>query len=94
MKLKPIFDKVVVQHLESKETTPSGILLPTKAQEKSQLAKIIAVGEGGLVDGKDVKMVVSVGQTVLYSKYSGTEIKIDNVEYVIISQRDILAIAE
>ncbi|MDR0855613.1 MAG: co-chaperone GroES [Christensenellaceae bacterium] len=94
MKLKPIFDKVVVQHLESKEATPSGILLPSKAQEKSQLAKIIAVGEGGIVDGKEIKMVVKVGETVLYAKYSGTDVKIDGEEFVIIKQGDILAIAE
>ncbi|MDR3185630.1 MAG: co-chaperone GroES [Christensenellaceae bacterium] len=94
MKLKPLFDKIVIQHLESQEATASGILLPSKAQEKSQMAKIIAVGAGGIVDGKEVKIEVKTGDTVLYSKYAGSEFKIDGNEYVIIRQSDILAVVE
>lgn len=94
MKLKPLFDKIVVEHLESNETTVSGIILPGKAQEKSQMAKIVAVGAGGVIDGKEVKIEVKEGQTVLYSKYAGSEFKIDGKEYVIIRQSDILAIVE
>lgn len=94
MKLKPLFDKIVIKHLESNETTASGIILPSKAQEKSQMAKVIAVGEGGVVDGKEVKIVVKPGDTVLYGKYAGSEFKIDGEEYVIIRQSDVLAIVE
>ncbi len=91
MKLQPLFDKVVIQHIEATETTASGIFLPTSAQEKPQMAKIVAVGEGGIVDGKEIKMIVSVGDTILYSKYAGSEFKIDGENYVIIRQSDILA---
>lgn len=94
MKLKPLFDRIVIQHLENTEATASGILLPGKAQEKSQMAKIIAVGKGGMVDGKEVVMEVAVGDTVLYSKYAGSEFKIDGEDFVIIRQSDILAIVE
>ncbi len=93
MELKPLFDRVIVEHLESKETTASGIFLPVAAQEKSQLAIVVAAGPGGLVDGNEVKMVVSVGDKVLYSKYSGSDFNIDGKHYVIIRQSDILAIA-
>jgi chaperonin GroES len=94
MKLKPLFDRIVIQQVETNETTAGGIILPSKAQEKSQMAKIVAVGEGGTVDGKDVTVVVKVGQTILYSKYAGTEFKVDGKEYIIIRQSDILAIVE
>ncbi|MDR0751734.1 MAG: co-chaperone GroES [Christensenellaceae bacterium] len=94
MKLKPLFDRIVIQHVEAAETTASGILLPTAAQEKSQTAKIIAVGNGGIVDGKEIKIEVKPGDTILYSKYAGSEFKLDGVEYVIIKQSDILAIVE
>lgn len=91
MKLNPLFDKVVVEHLESNETTASGIVLPGQAKEKPQMAKIIAVGAGGIIDGKEIKMVVKPGDVVLYAKYAGSEFKIDGKEYVIIRQSDILA---
>ena len=91
MKLLPLFDKIVVQPIESEETTASGLYLPTSAQEKPQTAKVVAVGEGGIVDGKEIKMVVSVGDVVLYSKYAGNEYKIDGQTYVIIRQSDVLA---
>ncbi|MDR2265991.1 MAG: co-chaperone GroES [Christensenellaceae bacterium] len=94
MKLKPLFDRIVIQHIEAAEATASGILLPSKAQEKPQTAKIIAVGTGGLVDGKEIKIEVKPGDTILYSKYAGSEFKIDGEEYVIIKQNDILAIVE
>ncbi len=91
MKLVPLFDKIVVQPVESEETTASGLYLPTSAQEKPQTAKVIAVGEGGIIDGKEIKMVVSVGDVILYSKYAGNEYKIDGQTYVIIRQSDVLA---
>lgn len=92
MMLKPLFDRVVVEHIENNETTASGLFLPTKAQEKSQMAVVVAVGAGGLVDGKEVTMEVAAGDKILYSKYAGSEFKIDGKEYVIIRQSDILAI--
>jgi chaperonin GroES len=94
MKLKPLFDKVVVKQVEASETTASGIVLPNKAQEKPHLAKVIAVGEGGVIDGKEIKMVVKVGDTVLYGKYAGSEFKHDGEELIILRQSDILAIVE
>lgn len=94
MKIRPLFDKVVVQHIESEETTSFGLILTGGNQEKPQVAKIIAVGNGGLVDGKEIKMEVKPGQKVLYSKYAGSEFKIDGKEYIIIRQNDILAIVE
>ena len=92
--LKPLGDRVVIRVLEKEEKTQSGIFLPDTAKEKPQVAEIIAVGPGGLVDGKEVTMQVSVGDRVLISKYAGTEVKIDNVEYTILRQSDILAIVE
>ncbi len=94
MKIKPLFDKVVVKALESKEKTASGIVLPQAAQEKPQLAEVIAVGPGGIVDGKEIEMKVKVGDKVLYSKYSGSEFKIENQTVTIFRQSDILAIVE
>lgn len=94
MKLKPLFDKVVVKQTEAKETTASGIYLPTAAKEKQEIAVVVAVGEGGVIDGKDVKMVVSVGNKVLYSKYAGSTFKLDGEDVTIIKQSDILAIVE
>ena len=94
MKLVPLFDKVVIQHIEANETTASGIFLPSSAQEKPQMAKVVAVGEGGVIDGKEINMIVKTGDTVLYSKYSGNEFKVDGKELTIIRQSDILAIIE
>ena len=94
MAIKPLFDKVVIKQIEQDEKTASGIVLPGTAKEKPQLAKVVAVGPGGLVDGKEVKMQVKVGDTVLYSKYAGSEFKIDGEEVVIVRQADILAIVE
>ena len=94
MMIKPLSDRVVIKMLESVETTKSGLLLPGTAKEKPQVAEIVAVGPGGLVDGKEVTMEVSVGDRVLISKYAGTEVKIDNVEYTILRQSDILAIVD
>ena len=94
MTIKPLADRVVIKMTEAEETTKSGIILAGSAKEKPQVAEIVEVGPGGLVDGKDVKMCVSKGQKVLISKYSGTEVKIDDVEYTILRQSDILAIVE
>ena len=94
MKLVPLFDRVVLKQLVAEETTKSGIVLPGQAQEKPQQAEVIAVGPGGVVDGKEVKMEVTVGDKVIYSKYSGTEVKLDNEEYIIVKQSDILAIVK
>lgn len=94
MAIKPLFDKVVIKAIETDEKTASGIVLPGAAKEKPQLAKVLAVGPGGTIDGNDVKMQVKVGDTVLYSKYAGSEFKIDGEEVVIVSQSDILAIVE
>ena len=94
MKLIPLGDKVVVKQLEAIETTKSGIVLTGGAKEKPQEAEVIAVGPGGMVDGKEVKMEVTVGQKVIYSKYSGTEVKLEGEEYIILRQNDILAIVE
>ncbi len=94
MKLLPLGDKVVVKQLEAIETTKSGIVLTGGAKEKPQEAEIIAVGPGGVIDGKEVKMEVSVGQKVIYAKYSGTEVKLDGEEYIILKQSDILAVVE
>lgn len=94
MNVKPLFDKVVVESLEMEEKTQSGFYLPTASQEKQQMAKIIAVGPGGIVDGKEIQMQVKVGDKVLYSKYAGSEFKIDGKELTIIRQSDILAIVE
>ena len=94
MKLVPLGDRVVLKQLEAEETTKSGIVLPGQAQEKPQQAEVIAVGPGGVVEGKEVKMEVAVGNKVIYSKYSGTEVKLDGEEYIIVKQSDILAIVE
>ena len=94
MKLKPLADRVVVKMVEAEETTKSGIILTASAKEKPQSAEIIAGGPGGVVDGKEVKMYVNVGDKVITSKYSGTEVKIDGEEYTIVRQNDILAICE
>jgi len=94
MMIKPLSDRVVIKMLEAVETTKSGIVLPGTAKEKPQVAEIVAVGPGGLVDGKEVTMQVSVGDKVLISKYAGTEVKIDNIEYTILRQSDILAIVD
>ena len=94
MTTKPLFDKVVIKAIETDEKTASGIVLPGAAKEKPQLARVIAVGPGGTIDGNDVKMQVKVGDTVLYSRYAGSEFKIDGEEVVIVSQSDILAIVD
>ena len=94
MKLKPLADRVVVKSLESEETTKSGIILAGSAKEKPQIAEVIAVGPGGNVDGKDVTMLVKVGDQVICSKYSGTEVKLDGVVYNVVRQSDILAVVE
>jgi chaperonin GroES len=94
MKLKPLFDKVVLKQEIQEETTKSGIIMPGEAKEKPQQAVVVAVGPGGMVDGKEVGMMVKVGDKVIYSKYAGTELKIEDVPYVIVKQSDILAIME
>ena len=92
MKLVPLFDRVVLKQLVAEETTKSGIVLPGQAKEKPQQAEVIAVGPGGVVDGKEVTMQVKVGDQVIFSKYSGTEVKTDDAEYIIVKQNDILVI--
>ncbi len=94
MKLVPLGDRVVLKQLVAEETTKSGIVLPGQGKEKPQQAEVIAVGPGGVIDGKEVKMQVSVGQQVIYSKYAGTEVKLEEDEYIIVKQSDILAIVE
>ena len=94
MKLKPLADRVVLKMVEAEETTKSGIILTSAAQEKPQVAEVIEVGPGGMVDGKEVVMTVEVGQRVITSKYSGTEIKLDGEEFIVVRQSDILAIVE
>ncbi|MBR6238521.1 MAG: co-chaperone GroES [Lachnospiraceae bacterium] len=92
MNLVPLGDRVVLKQLEAEETTKSGIVLPGQNKEKPQQAEVIAVGPGGMVDGKEVAMQVKVGDNVIYSKYSGTDVKLDEEEYIIVKQSDILAI--
>ena len=94
MKLVPLGDRVVWKQPEAEETTKSGIILTASAQEKPQEAEVIAVGPGGIVDGKEVTMQVKEGQKVIYSKYAGTEVKLDGNEYIIVKQSDILAVVE
>ena len=94
MAIKPLFDQVVIKAIENEEKTASGLVLPSAAKERPQLAVVVAVGPGGNVDGKDVDMQVKVGDKVLYSKYAGSEFKIDGEEVVIVRQSDILAIVE
>ena len=94
MKLVPLGDRVVLKQVEAEETTKSGIVLPGQAKEKPQQAEVVAVGPGGMVDGKEVTMQVKVGDQVIYSKYAGNEVKLDEDEYVIVRQNDILAVVE
>ncbi|MBQ3911616.1 MAG: co-chaperone GroES [Lachnospiraceae bacterium] len=94
MKLRPLGDKVVLKQLEAEETTKSGIILAAKAQEKPQEAEVIAVGPGGVIDGKEVKMQVKVGEKVIYQKYAGTEVKLGDEEFIIVKQSDIVAVVE
>ena len=94
MKIRPLFDRVVIKSCEVEETTKSGLILTGNAKEKPQMAEVIAVGPGGNVDGKDIEMIVKVGDKVLTSKYSGTEVKVDGEECTIVRQSDILAIVE
>ena len=94
MKLVPLGDRVVLKQLEAEETTKSGIILASSAQEKPQEAEVIAVGPGGVVDGKEVTMQVKEGQKVIYSKYAGTDVKIEDEEYIIVKQSDILAVIQ
>ena len=94
MKLRPLGDKVVLKYQEAEEKTQSGIILPDSAKEKPQDAVVIAVGQGKGEDGKDIEMQVKVGDKVIYSKYAGTEIKLDDEEYIIVDQNDIIAIVE
>lgn len=94
MNIKPLADRVVVKMVEAEETTKSGIILAGAAKEKPQVAEVVEVGPGGLVDGKEVKMTVKKGDHVITSKYSGTEVKIEDTEYIIVKQSDILAIVE
>ncbi len=94
MNIKPLADRVVIKMLESEETTKSGIVLPGSAQEKPQVAEVVAVGPGGVVDGKEITMEVAVGDKVIVSKYAGTEVKFDAQEYTILKQNDILAKVE
>ena len=94
MNVKPLGDRVVIKNVEMEETTKSGIVLPGAAKEKPQMAEVLAVGPGGMVDGKEIKMQVKVGQKVIYSKYAGTEVKLDGKEMIIVRQSDILAVVE
>jgi chaperonin GroES len=94
MKLVPLGDRVVLKQLEAEETTKSGIILPGQAQEKPQQAEVVAVGPGGVIDGKEVKMEVKPGDKVIYSKYAGTDVKLEDDEYVVVRQSDIVAIVE
>ena len=94
MNVKPLGDRVVIKNVETETTTKSGIVLAGAAKEKPQMAQVLAVGPGGVVDGKEVKMQVQVGQKVIYSKYAGTEVKLDGEEMIIVRQSDILATVE
>ena len=94
MKIIPLADRVVIKAVEVEETTKGGLILTGSAKEKPQVCEVIAVGPGGVVDGKEVKMEVKVGDQVIYSKYSGTEVKLDDEEYIIVKQSDILAIIQ
>lgn len=94
MTIKPLFDKIVIKSVEAETKTAGGILVAPKSQEKPQLAKVLAVGPGGLIDGKEVTMQIKVGDLVLYSKYSGSEFKLDGEEVIIVRQSDILAIVD
>ena len=94
MKLVPLGDRVVLKKLVAEETTKSGIVIPGQAKEKPQQAEVVAVGPGGVVDGKEIAMQVKVGQKVIFSKYSGTEVKLEDEEFIVVKQNDILAIVE
>ncbi len=94
MTIKPLSDRVVLKTVEAEETTKSGIILTASAKEKPEISEVVAVGPGGMVDGVEVKMNVKVGDKVITAKYSGTEVKVDGVEYSIVRQADILAIVE
>lgn len=94
MTIKPLLDRVVIKAVEAEETTAGGIILTAAAKEKPQIAEVVAVGEGGIVDGNEVKMYIKVGDKVLINKYSGTDVKVDGEEYTIVKQDDILAIVE
>jgi len=94
MKLKPLGDRVIIKMVEAEEKTKSGIILTGSAKEKPEIAEVVAVGPGGMVDGKEVVMVVEIGQKVITSKYAGNEVKVDGEEYTIVRQSDILAVVE
>lgn len=94
MKIRPLADRVVIKKVEAEEKTASGIILPGSAKEQPQMAQVIEVGPGGFVDGNEVKIEVEIGDKVIYSKYSGNEVKIDGEEYIILRQSDILAVIE
>ncbi len=94
MKLVPLGDRVVLKQLEAEEVTKTGIVLPGQAQEKPQQAEVVAVGPGGTCDGKEIKMEVKTGDKVIYSKYAGTDVKLDGEEFIIVKQSDILAVVE
>lgn len=94
MKLVPLGDRVVIKQLVAEETTKSGIVLPGQSKEKPQQAEVVAVGPGGMVDGKEVAMQVKEGDNIIYSKYAGTEVKIEDEEYIIVKQSDILAVIQ
>lgn len=94
MKLVPLGDRVVLKQLVAEETTKSGIVLPGQNKEKPQQAEVVAVGPGGVVDGKEIKMEVKVGDQVIYSKYAGTEVKLEDEEFIVVRQNDILAIIQ
>jgi len=94
MKLRPLGDRVVIKQLEAEQTTKSGIILAPGSKEKPQQAEVLAVGPGGFVDGKEVKMEVKQGDKIIYSKYGGMDVKVDDEEYIIVRQSDILAVLE
>lgn len=94
MKLVPLGDRVVLKQLEAEETTKSGIVLPGQTKEKPQQAEVVAVGPGGIIEGKEVEMLVAVGDQVIYSKYAGTDVELDGEEYIVVKQGDILAVVK
>ncbi len=94
MKINPLGDRIVMKNLEAEETTKGGILLTNSAKEKPQMAEVLAVGPGGNVDGKEITMHVKAGQKVIYSKYAGTEVKLDGEEFILVRQSDVLAVVE
>ena len=94
MNIKPLGERVVIRKFDAKEETKSGILLPTQAKEKPQIAEVVAVGNGGFIDGKEIKMEVAIGDKVIFPNYAGAEIKLDGEEYTIIEQSKLLAIVE